>query len=273
LNFRVIVRALNLDAATPMPALVDLIIQQARHTADLRHPHVTRILACTMHERFLVIVNEFVAGVTLTERLAREPILPEEDALVIVQQVAEGLQAGLQRGLLHNGVCPMHIRVTPHLKAKLADYCWHVPQDLFPMEAPQGHAPVPDRVASAMLPYRAPEHLLGTDLDHRADIYTLGATLYHLLAGRPCFGAASAERLMTAQRQTSPQVLNLANPYVSQGTSDLVMAMLAYDRAKRPVDYRAILAKLESCVLGARLQRAKTYMKDSQTFSVPRPTS
>lgn len=273
LHFRVIVRALNLDAATPVPALVDLLSQQARSTAHLHHTNITRILTCTLHERFLIIVSEFAAGVTLAERLARTSTFAEEEVVTIAQQAAAGLQAGLQHGLLHHGICPMHLRVTTPLKVKLADYCWHIPQDLFSIP-PQAGSPVkPDRVAQALLPYRAPEHLLGRDLDHRADIYALGATLYHLLAGRPCFEASTVDALLTAQQRTPPLALSSVNPAVSPGTSTLVMAMIAPERSSRPPDYRTLLSRLESCMLGARLHQARTSMKDSQIFYRPTPSA
>ncbi len=273
LNFRVIVRAFNLGAATPGPALVDLLSQQARATSQLRHPNVTRILACTLHERFLIIVSEFAAGVTLTERLASEPSLAEEQVLSIAQQAAEGLQAGMQHGFRHGGVCPIHIRVTTQHRLKLADYCWHIPHDLFATPTPQGKSTEPDAATNAVLPYRAPEHLLGTDSDHRADIYSLGATLYHLLTGRPCFRATSVERLMAVQRQGAPQAPKLVNPAISQSTSDLLMTMLAHDRTQRPPDYKSLIAKIETCRLGSRLQQARKYMLESQTVSIPPPTS
>lgn len=271
LNFRVIVRVLNLEAATLLPSMVNLLVQEAQSTTNLRHPHVTRILACTIYERFLVLVNEFATGITLAERLAQPSALTEPEVLDIAQQATEGLRAGLQHGLFHKGVCPMHLRITTSLKVKLADYCWYIPRALFAGPAAQERASGPDRVASALLPYRAPEHLQDADLDHRADIYALGATLYHLLAGRPCFEAVHSAGLLATQRQTPPVPLNHANPAVSPSTSELVMAMLHPDRTRRPADYATILSRLESCRLNARLHQARTLLRESQRFYITPP--
>ena len=258
LDFQAVVRVLHLDAATPAPALVEFLIQQAHAMARIRHPHVTRMLACTTYQRFLVIVSEFVAGMSLAERLTHARMLPEAQALVIAQQVAEGLQGGLQHGFCHGGVCPMHIRVTAQNKAKLVDYCWHMPHDLFAARHPHDSPPPQDLVSAALRPYRAPESQHTAAGNHRADIYALGATLYHLLTGQPHAQVGSiVERLHGASRPADVLTLHHVNPHVSHATSELVTAMLAHDPAQRLPDYRSVLTKLEACILGLRIHQAR----------------
>lgn len=268
LNFPVIVRAVNLDAAVPDPALLDTLLQHAHNATRLSHANVVRALACTTHRNFLLIVTEFAEGHTLADRLHQEQTLPEEEALILIQAAAEGLHAGWQRGLLHGGICPLHIRMTKNRKIKVADYCWHIPQALLG----QSHAPtsVPGQGASAAYTapmYRAPEYLAdASTADHRADIYALGTTLYHLVTGRRLVTGSNAERLTRLPKPSALSASQESSTSLSPTMMALLRAMTATQREQRVPTYDALFSQVAAAIRGVRLQQARTYIRDTNQW-------
>ncbi len=192
------------------------------------------------------------------ERLTPARLLPEAQALVIAQQVAEGLQGGLPHGFCHGGGCPMPMRVTAPHTAQLVDDCWHMPHALFAAKSPPDTPPPQDRVRDALRPSRAPESQHTAAGAQRADLYALGATLSPLLTGQsPAQVGSIVERLHGASRPADVLALHRVHPHVAPATSALVMAMLAHDPAQRLPEYRSVLTKLEACLLGLRIDQVR----------------
>ena len=268
-NLRAIVRAIDLDRTVCEPPLFKLHTQRAHQAKQLSHPYIMNVMYVLSGETpqgLLLLMTESADGVNLADFIAQNGAIPEERALVMAQGVAEGLAAGFGKGLLHGGICPANIFVTADHKPKLADFCWNVSHVLPGPAGGDGASPTPDAVDAvnaegASLVYCAPEHFSGSAIDQRADIYALGATLYHMLTGRPPFTASSVDELVGEQARTTVREPRRVNPLISEKTSALVMSMLATNRNQRMFDYQSLLLMIQTVLLRQRRQRLQALLR------------
>jgi serine/threonine-protein kinase len=218
---------------------LDRFQREARSAAAVVHPHV---IAChglgqTRGKAYMVL--EYMAGgdtQALAERLGGH--LDERRVLEIAADCTRGLEAIHAHGLVHRDIKPSNIFLDDHGRAKLADL------GLAKSESPDDQLTMPGmRVGSPG--YMAPEQASGSSpTDIRSDIYSLGATMFHLLAGRgPFIGRSPLEIILNGLRQEPPPLQSIA-PWVSQDTADLVGRCLQRDPAERfqqPHDLRQAL--------------------------------
>src|SRR5262249_6584592 len=152
----------------------------------------------------LFFAMEYVAGKTLAERVAEGPLSADE-ALAVIRSAALGLREAHRSGFTHRDVKPSNLMVDGHGVVKVLD---------FGLAAGGGGGassggPIAQTSLAGTPLYMAPEQGRGEAVDHRADIYALGATLYHLVSGKPPFQADSAEQLLSmhasAERPALPR--------------------------------------------------------------------
>ena len=185
------------------------------------------------------LVMEHIYGPTL-ERLIRDRMaLGTAQKIDLILQVAEGLQAGLRTGVVHRDVKPGNILIDSrsHL-AKIVDFglAWVVWEQAAPVDS--GRAEGTPR-------YMSPEHCLGNGLDHRSDIYSLGATAYHFLAAQPPFDADTDSGIMERHLAGHPMPISEIHPDLPQDICTIVMRMLERDPNDRYQDYNALIADLD----------------------------
>jgi eukaryotic-like serine/threonine-protein kinase len=149
--------------------------QEARVLASLNHPHIAAIHGFEAAGRHLAVALELIEGSTLADRLANGPIAVDE-ALSIARQVAEGLEAAHERGIVHHDLKPSNIGVRADGTAKLLDFGLAT--------APRADGAGPEVPAFGTPGYACPEHAAGRPADRRADIWAFGVVLYEMLAGR-----------------------------------------------------------------------------------------
>jgi len=161
---------------------VEQFRQEALITANVNHPNVIKLYSVGYDQGYFYIAMELVGGGSLEQRIRKEGTIKEADALRIGREVAEGLRAAQQLGLIHRDVKPANILFTETGTAKVVDF---------------GLALFVDRGADASneiwaTPYYvAPEKVLDNREDYRSDIFSLGASLFHALTGRPPHKAES----------------------------------------------------------------------------------
>jgi len=163
-------------------------LREARAAAVLAHPNVVTIHEIRPLANTVAIVMEYVDGGTLAERLKGRKRFPPAEAVAIVRQVAEALRAAHDRGLIHRDVNPRNIMLTRDGQVKLADMglARHVAES----DGVEGKA-------FGTPYYISPEQVTGDPPpDHRADLYSLGVTLYEMVAGRPPFVAETPHEIM-----------------------------------------------------------------------------
>jgi tRNA A-37 threonylcarbamoyl transferase component Bud32 len=215
------------------PEAAPRFVREIRALARLDHPNIVRAHDAGQAGATLFLVMEYVEGVTL-DRLVRERgPLPLAQACDYVRQAALGLQHAFEHGMVHRDVKPANLILTPAGQVKVLDLGLALLR-----EGPCAAArqTVAGQVLGT-LEYMAPEH--GADargVDIRADVYSLGCTLYDLLAGRPPFsgpGYASIPRLLKAHAEAPVPPIRQYRPDVPDGLVAVLERMLAKDPARR----------------------------------------
>lgn len=155
---------------------VEQFRQEALITANVTHPNVIKLYSVGYDQGYFYIAMELVTGGSLEQRIRREGAITEVDGLRIGREVAEGLRAAQQQGLIHRDVKPANILFTETGTAKVVDFGLA----LFAERGPDASGEI-----WATPYYVAPEKVLDNREDYRSDIFSLGASLYHALTGRP----------------------------------------------------------------------------------------
>jgi serine/threonine protein kinase len=214
----------------------DRLQQEARIAAAVNHPYVIQVFdSGTDHGQFYVVM-ELVDHGSLDDLMALQPQLPEKRVLEIGIQVARGLRAAHRRGLIHRDVKPANILFVDEHAAKIGDFglastgtqrwgiggvVWGTPE------------------------YVSPERLNNDPEDFRSDIYSLGATLFHAIAGKPPIEASTNSATALLESKQRPLDLQATAPNVSAATAEVLQRMIAADPAQRFSSYDDLVAELE----------------------------
>lgn len=227
-------RDLDLDVAvkflhahlTEQPGNAERFLREARLAARLQSAAIVRVFDCGAVEGHYYIVMEYVDGQTLAAHLAERGALPVGRAVQIAEAVARALGEALdQIGLIHRDIKPANILLTQSGQVKLADL------GLAKIVADEtALATTASGVALGTPRYMSPEQFADARrVDHRADMFSLGATLYQMLAGQPPFRGASIYSLIKEIQEDEPDRLPAQVP---AAVGQVVARMMA----KRPQD-------------------------------------
>ena len=181
--------------------------QEAQAVAALNHPNILAIHDFGEHEGSLYIVNEFVEGETLHARL-RAGALPVRKASELAQQIALGLAAAHEKGIVHRDLKPENILVTRDGRVKILDFglAKLTPEAATP-DSPTLTSQTEPGVVMGTVGYMSPEQVKGQVADHRSDLFSFGAILYEMLAGRRAFRGETSAEMMNAILKEDPQEL------------------------------------------------------------------
>jgi serine/threonine-protein kinase len=164
--------------------------REARVAASLNHTNIAAIYGFEEIDRTHLLVMELVEGRSLADRLQSGP-MPIDETLWVVAQIAEGLEAAHESGVVHRDLKPGNVMLTPDGKVKILDF--GLAKALQAEPSPQGleHTPTithttPGAVMGTF-PYMSPEQARGRAVDRRTDIWSLGCVLYECLTGRRAF--------------------------------------------------------------------------------------
>ncbi len=200
---------------------------------------------------------ELVDGPTLGEH-ARSGAPPGE-LVALVEQVAEGLAEAHARGVIHRDVKPSNILVAAG-RARLVDFGLAtrrtgLDQDALDTLTPDEASRLPSPGIAGTAAYMSPEQVRGEELDGRSDVFSLGAVLWELLAGRRAFPGATVGAVLASVLGHHPEPLSRVNPAVPEALSDAVARMLEKERARRPASMRAAADALAAARQGLRPSR------------------
>ncbi|MFL5489523.1 MAG: serine/threonine-protein kinase [Gemmatimonadaceae bacterium] len=173
--------------------------------AVLKHPNVLSVVTSGVKDGLMYYVMPFVPGQSLRERVTREKRLPIDDAVGILCEVASALSYAHQQGVIHRDIKPENILLEDG-HAILADFGIAGAMTL-PGETPQSRI-TRTGISVGTVGYMAPEQSLGTDVDHRADIYALGVVGHEILSGAPPFTGATTQAIMAANLTQPPPRLD-----------------------------------------------------------------
>jgi Tol biopolymer transport system component/predicted Ser/Thr protein kinase len=258
LNREVAIKALPVEMASD-PARLERFEREARTLAGLSHPNIAGIYGVEEQDGAKYLVLEFVEGETLADMLDRGP-LPVDDAIELAVQIAAGVEAAHEAGVVHRDLKPANIIVTPDGQAKVLDF------GLARTDEPQGSSsggldsptmttPQPQHsptIAGAILgtaAYMSPEQARGRKVDKRTDIWSFGVVLYEMLVGASPFHGETVSDSIGAVLHK-----NLDLDRLPAGTPDHVRRVLARclerDKNYRYRDIGDVRIELQSPVAG-----------------------
>jgi len=203
----------------------DRFLAEARAASALDHPAI-----CTVYDLGetddgqMYIAMAFYPGRTLAARLADGP-LPVDLALRLARQVAEGLGRAHEAGIIHRDVKPSNLLVTERDEIKILDF------GVAKLEG--GAALTRPGALVGTLSYMSPEQFTGDELDRRSDLWSLGAVMYEMIAGRRPFEAAHPAATMEAILGREPPPLQEVQPEVPAGVAAAIHRLLAKEPARR----------------------------------------
>ncbi|HKD99391.1 MAG TPA: FHA domain-containing serine/threonine-protein kinase, partial [Planctomycetota bacterium] len=221
---------------------VDLFLREARAAAQLHHPNVVTIFDVGSEGDRFYYSMEILEGGSVEERVRREGKLPLPEALAIARDAAAALEFAESRKLVHRDVKPDNLMLTAGGTAKLAD--------LGLASHAETEAKTAERLGTPH--FVAPEQARGGPVDHRADLYALGATLFRLVTGRTPFQASTVAGILEAKRTTDPPALRSIDPSVPEAIDALVASLMKRDPAERPASSRAVIDAIDSVLAPPR---------------------
>jgi len=209
--------------------------QEARSAAALNHPNIVAIYDIGLHEGSPYIVSELLAGQTLRERLVRGP-LPLREAADYALQIAQGLVAAHEKRIVHRDLKPENIFITKDGWVKILDFgiaklTW--------TETSEGGSSLTMTTQTqtgtvlGTVAYMSPEQLRGKPVDHRSDIFSLGAIFYEMLTGKRAFIAETEVDTMTAVLKENPPELADLRPGAPPAFTQIVDHCLDKERDNR----------------------------------------
>jgi eukaryotic-like serine/threonine-protein kinase len=225
-------------------------LREGRLAARLAHPNVVAVYDAGEEDGQPYLVMEHVAGETLAQLLRRRGRLPPEEAVPLVLQACAGLEHAHAAGLVHRDVKPQNLLVTPEETVKVAD---------FGIARAEGSTQVTQ--AGTILgtaAYLAPEQATGDDVGPQADVYSLGAVLYELLAGRPPFEDETLDALLVRHRAGPTEPPPPLGGDVPPELEEVVMRTLARLPQYRPASAAALADELRAALGGPPADAAPT---------------
>ncbi len=235
LDREVAIKVLNDDFSSEQERS-EMFLQEARTAATINHHAVIPIYTCGIFEDQTYIVMQYMNGGSLEDLLktAAEP-LPLVNVVSWIRDAASGLENASQYGIVHHDIKPANIMLDQDGKAKIGDF---------------GIAQAANRDATATSAqswvsphYVSPEKLLNGTEDSKGDIYSLGATFYHLVTGVPPFESDDLDELLRMRINEAPASPAIHRAGLPENMVQLILAMLARNPEDRP-DYGTIIRTL-----------------------------
>ena len=244
------------------PEFVERFYKEGKAAARLSHNNIVQAIDVNMApDGYHYFVMEYVEGHTLYDIMQPPPVgegrsFSEAEALDIMIQIADALVHAHRRGLIHRDVKPKNILLTKEKIAKLTDLgLARAKDDADAAESEAGKA-------YGTPYYISPEQIRGDlDIDFRADIYSLGATMYHLVTGRPPFEGDTPSAVMHQHLKAPLTPADHVNTALSAGIGEIIDVAMAKDREERYQSTEDMLEDLEAVRRGDAPIHARRDMK------------
>jgi tRNA A-37 threonylcarbamoyl transferase component Bud32 len=246
------------------PAYLHRFQAEARTIARIQHPNIVSVITIGERDAVHYMAMEFVDGRNLRDHIARQGALEEKEAVAILKKTAAALQRAHEEGVVHRDVKPENIlitRRTPHRpsEVKVADFGL--------ARRMTGEVSVTQSGMTMGTPlYMSPEQIRGETVDPRSDVYSLGVTAYHMLAGEPPYTGETPMAVAVRHLQGNATPLGKIRPDVSPGLCQLVDRMMAVRVDERVQSAAEALKELNRWRPGATVP-----VMEAMEFSLPPP--
>jgi serine/threonine-protein kinase len=228
---------------------IRLLQREAVVGQSLSHPHLVPILSAAVLDAPQLVVMPWLEGASLAARLAAGQQFDVPEALWIIRQTAEALDALHTANWIHGDVTPSNIHLSPSGHVTLIDLNF--------ARRPEEFGSAVDRPIMGTCGYLAPEYLVSAlQPDVRSDIFSLGAVLFELLAGRRPYTAETLIELSQQHRQSPVADALRTLPYLSRDVAQLVRQMMAKDPLRRPQTPRELIDRLVALEIATFSERA-----------------
>jgi eukaryotic-like serine/threonine-protein kinase len=204
--------------------LADRFLREIKLLASLNHPNIAALNTALTLDNQLVMMMEYVDGVTLASRLQQGPIAPA-DAVNYSDQLLGALSYAHKLNVIHRDVKPGNMMLTPQGVVKLMDFGIARPNNEAGMTV--------TGTTLGSLNYMSPEQVRGEPVDQRSDLYSMGVSLYEMVTGQLPFRGHSNYSVMSAHLQEQPQPPIVLRPDLPKGLSDIILMAMAKDPRER----------------------------------------
>jgi serine/threonine-protein kinase len=224
---------------------IERFYAEGRAAAQLNHPNIVQAFDVGKAGDYHYFVMEFVDGRTVFDDIVKHKRFSEAEAIDIAIQTAEALQHAHERGLIHRDVKPKNIMINQDGVAKLADM--GLARAISDKEAAEAEA----GKAFGTPYYISPEQIRGEkNIGPPSDIYSLGATLYHMVTGNVPFDGKNPSAVMHKHLKAELVAPDHVNPKLSGGLSEIIEMMMAKDPRKRHQNCKDLLIDLRAARKG-----------------------
>jgi serine/threonine protein kinase/predicted ATPase len=249
----VAIKSLPVDLAAD-PARRERFEGEARTLASINHPNIGSIFGLEQQDGSTYLVLEYVEGPTLTD-LLREGPMSLDDALDVCRQVALGIDAAHQRGVIHRDLKPDNIKIRPDGVVKVLDFGIAMAGEVMrETSATAGTimAPTPLSTRTGFIVgtpgYMSPEQARGKPVNWSTDLWALGCILYECLTGRSAFGGESLADALASTLLSEPD-LSILPPRTPAAVLDLIRHSLRKDLRARSITLAKAADELESAMM------------------------
>ena len=226
-----------------MPELADRFLREIKVLAMLNHPNIAQLHTAVRANNQLLMVMEFVEGETLDHRLRQGP-LPLPQALDCIAQALSALDFAHTHGVVHRDIKPANMMLTPSGVVKVMDFGI--------AKATADNKLTMTGTTMGSVYYMSPEQIQGVaTLDGRADLYSIGVTLYELVTGKRPFDGESQYSIMAAHLEKSPVPPITLDPQLPQALNDAILMAVAKDpnaRFQTAAAFRNALAGVAAAI-------------------------
>ena len=214
-------------------------LREARALAQVNSPNVVAVYDAGEDAERPYLVMEFVEGTTLERELVGSGRVEPARAVAVATDIASGLAAAHERGIVHRDVKPSNVFLTPSDAAKIGDF------GIARLERPDATLTLTGQTFGSP-PYMAPEQATGGKVDARADLYSLGCVLFQMLVGRRPFSGDDAVSLAYQHVHSTPPRVDSLVPTVPVELGALVAGLMAKDPDDRPASAEEVQRALGS---------------------------
>jgi serine/threonine protein kinase len=256
----VAIKFLHMDTMADREAL-SRFKREGRKFGMLRHPNLVRVYALGREHGRIYIASEFVAGRNLYQILTEDGVFAVEWGLNVIRDVARGLQLAHENQVIHRDLKPENVMIGEDKVVKVLDFGIAKDLDASIVLTRQG-------TYLGTPAYSAPEQIRGDDIDHRADIFSLGVILYELLTGQVAFQGRHTTDVLRATLKEDPIPISRLNESVVSPVAQLIERMIRKNPKKRPATMNevadgcdALLAALSDGYSIEEKQSVRTVLK------------